>query len=84
MKNSRLLSKIDSLDTRIELSNYQNSIPKSKLSSGSLINKYPIYLDDGKTTIFIADQSQESEVRRKYEMRKSSIIHLKNNTLHRK
>ncbi len=72
MKNIIQLANNNSIDVRIALSNHQNLIPKSKLSSGSVINKYPIILDGGKTILFISDQSKESEAREKYEMRRSS------------
>ncbi len=72
MKNIKQLATNDSIDVRIELSNQQNLIPESKLSSGSVTNKYPIILDGGKTIIFISDQSKEPEAREKYEMRKTS------------
>ena len=72
MKNSRSVAKSDQLDVRVELSNYRYSIPMSKLSSGSLNNKYPVVLDGGKTIIFIADQSKEPEARERYEMRKTT------------
>ena len=71
MKNSRSVTKNDLLDVRVELSNYRDSVPKSKLSSGSLYNKYPVILDGGKTVIFISDPSKEAEAREKYEMRKT-------------
>jgi hypothetical protein len=74
MKNIRQLATNNAIDVRIELSNQQNLIPKSKLSSGSVINKYPIILDGGKTIIFIADRSKEPEAREKYEMRKISKV----------
>ena len=72
MKNSRTVTKGDLLDVRVALSNYKYSVPDSKLSSGSLINKFPVVLDGGKTIIFIADQSKEREVREKYEERRDS------------
>jgi len=72
MKNNRQGATNDSIDVRIELSNHQNIIPRSKLSSGSLTNKYPIIIDGGKTTIFITDQSKEIEIRQKYETRKAT------------
>ncbi|MFZ4523155.1 MAG: hypothetical protein ACOYNC_15700 [Bacteroidales bacterium] len=71
MKNSRSVTKNDLLDVRVELSNYKYSVPKSKLSSGSLSDKYPVILDGGKTIIFISDQSKEAEAREKYELRKT-------------
>lgn len=40
-----------------------------KLLTGSITNKYPIVLDDGKTIIFISDKSKEDEIRLKYKMR---------------
>ena len=72
MKNKRQLATNNSIDVRMELSNQQMLIPKSKLFSGSVTSKYPIMLDDGKTIIFITDQSKEAEVRQKYELRKIS------------
>ncbi|MEI7661836.1 MAG: hypothetical protein WCK34_06555 [Bacteroidota bacterium] len=74
MKNSRSVTKSDLLDVRVELSKYRYPIPKSKLSSGSTKNKYPVILDGGKTIIFISDQSKESEIRNKYEERKGPKI----------
>jgi hypothetical protein len=74
MKNTRQLATNDSIDVSFELSNQQNLIPNSKLSSGSLVNKYPIILDGGKTIIFITDQSKEPEVREKYELRKNTKV----------
>ena len=74
MKNSRSVTKSDLLDVRAELSNYRYSIPTSKLSSGSLNNKFPVILDGGKTIIFIADKNKESEAREKYEKRRISIF----------
>jgi len=72
MKNSRTVTKGDLLDVRVALSNYKYSVPDSKLSSGSLVNKFPVVLDGGKTIIFIADQSKEREIREKYEVRKEN------------
>ncbi|MDP1622672.1 MAG: hypothetical protein Q8M08_10090 [Bacteroidales bacterium] len=42
---------------------------KSKLSSGSVADKYPVTFDDGKTIIFISDKSKEPETRQWYEQR---------------
>lgn len=70
MKNFRNIYKTDLLDVRHELTNHQTVIPRSKLLSGSVINKYPIILDGGKTIVFISDRSKEPEIREKYEMRK--------------
>ena len=72
MKNTGQLATNNSIDVRIELSNQQNLIPKLKLSSGSVTNKYPVIIDGGKTIIFITDRSKEAEARHKYELRKNS------------
>jgi len=74
MKNNRSVTKTDQLDVRIELSKNQYSIPKSKLSSGSLNNKYPVILDGGKTIIFISDRARESEIREKYAIRQENRL----------
>ncbi len=72
MKNNRSVTKTDQLDARVELSKYQYAVPKSKLSSGSLNNKYPVILDGGKTIIFISDRAKEPEIREKYAIRKEN------------
>ena len=46
----------------------------SKLLTGSLVGKYPIILDGGKTTIFISDKSKEAETRAKYQLRKDNKL----------
>jgi hypothetical protein len=56
------------------LGNHQFKIPDSKRLTGSLIGKYPIILDGGRTTIFILDKSKESETRQKYELRKDNKL----------
>jgi len=47
-------------------------IPNAKLLTGSLVGKYPIVMDDGRTTIFISDLSKESETRERYQLRRDS------------
>ncbi|MCX6304895.1 MAG: hypothetical protein NT040_07995 [Bacteroidetes bacterium] len=61
--------KNDVLSNRMNLGNHRMSIPHSKLLTGSIIDKYPVILDDGKTIIFIADKSMEAETRYRYELR---------------
>jgi hypothetical protein len=39
------------------------------LNAGSTLGKFPIYLDGGKTIIYISDKSKEEEIRLKYAMR---------------
>lgn len=75
MKNIRHIKKGDAIDNRIDLSNHhKDTVPKSKLLTGSLIGKYPIILDDGRTIIFISDKSKESETIQKYELRKDNRV----------
>ncbi|MEI7499857.1 MAG: hypothetical protein WCK84_05355 [Bacteroidota bacterium] len=70
MKNVRHITKSDAMDNRMDMSNHQAAVPKSKLSSGSVVDKYPVMLDDGKTVVFIADKSREREIRLRYSLRK--------------
>ena len=66
--------KKDTLEYRMMQERQRLKIPDSKLLSGSIIDKFPITLDGGKTTIFISDQSKESETREKYELRKDNKL----------
>ena len=61
--------KNDVLTNRMNLANHRMSVPHSKLLTGSIIDKYPVVLDGGKTIIFIADKSMEAETRYRYELR---------------
>ncbi len=71
MKSVRQIKKGDAVDNRMELSNHRrDTIPKAKLSSGSVVNKFPVLLDDGRTIVFISDKSQEREVRLRYALRR--------------
>jgi hypothetical protein len=71
MKNAQHINKQDSFDSKIEISNRQISVPKSKLSTGSVVNKYPVVLDGGRTIIYISDKSREEEIRLRYSSRHS-------------
>jgi hypothetical protein len=62
--------KKDVLENRMNLSNHQTKVPHTKLLSGSVVNKYPVVLDGGKTILFITDKSKEAEIIRRYELRK--------------
>ena len=62
--------KSDLFENRMNLSNGKQQIPQSKLSNGSVDNKYPVVLDGGKTIIFITDKSLEKETRERYIMRR--------------
>ena len=66
--------KKDTLEYRMMQERQRLKIPDSKLLSGSLIGKYPIILDGGKTTIFISDKSKESETRERYELLKGNML----------
>ncbi len=70
MKNIRHMRKTDAMDNRMEISNHQVTVPKAKLSSGSVVEKYPVMLDDGRTIVFISDKSRESEIRLRYALKK--------------
>ena len=70
MKHSLQLGTNDAVDNRFEISNHRMMVPKSKLLSGSVSEKYPILLDDGKTVVYISDKSRESEVKLRYAFRK--------------
>ncbi len=70
MKNIRHITKGDAVDNRMEISNHQVKVPKSKLSSGSVVDKFPILLDDGRTVVYISDKSREREIRLRYALRK--------------
>jgi hypothetical protein len=43
------------------------TLPDEKLLMGSISDKYPVVLNDGRTVIFISDKSKEAEIRQKYE-----------------
>ncbi len=69
MKNIRHFTKSDAVDNRMEMSNHQQAVPKSKLLSGSVADKYPVMLDDGRTVVYITDKSREREIRLRYGLR---------------
>jgi hypothetical protein len=67
MKTTQKVSNKGFIENRFEMSNHQPMIPISQLSAGSVIDKYPVSFDYGKTIIFISDKSKEAETRRRYE-----------------
>ena len=73
MKNGQHSAIRDTIDNRMGISNHKVKVPKSKLSSGSVANKYPIILDDGKTVVYIADKSREREIRLLYALRQGHL-----------
>jgi hypothetical protein len=70
MKNGHHNAQIDTIDNRMEVSNHKVAVPKAKLSSGSLANKYPVVLDGGRTIIYISDKSREREIRLRYALKR--------------
>jgi hypothetical protein len=59
---------------RMSMEHQRTKSPDPKLLTGSLKGMYPITLDGGRTTIFIADPSRESEIRERYELRMGNRI----------
>ena len=70
MKDIKHFQKKDAIDVKLEMSNHKDTVPKSKLSSGSVIDKYPVVLDDGRTIVYISDKSREREIRLRYSLKK--------------
>ena len=70
MKKLRPFSTAFEIENRMGVSNNPVIVPKSKLLSGSLENKYPVILDDGKTVIYISDKKREKEILARYGRRK--------------
>jgi hypothetical protein len=64
--------KNDTLENRLSLAQQKSKIPDAKLSMGSIMNKYPVVLDHGRTIIYISDKTKEDETRLKYEALKNS------------
>ena len=60
--------KNDSLENRMMLAHNREKISDAKLLMGSLKGKYPVILDDGKTIIYISDESKEAETKLRYEL----------------
>jgi hypothetical protein len=56
----------DKFDNRQSIANVKGEIPLAKQQAGSLKGKYPVYLDGGKTVIFISDKSKEKETIERY------------------
>jgi len=57
------------LEQRMNRENNRLKVPNSKLLNGSLIGKFPVVLDGGKTIIYISDINNEAETRIRYELR---------------
>jgi hypothetical protein len=70
MKKNRPISSNIEMENRKELSNQPVRVPMSKLISGSVENKHPVILDDGRTIIYIADKQRKREIKLRYKMKK--------------
>jgi hypothetical protein len=73
MKNNRHIATNDAVDNRMEMSHHRVPVPVTKLLAGSVAEKYPVVLDDGRTIVYITDKSREREVRLRYELRKAAV-----------
>ena len=62
----------DIFDNSPDLPNNRYKISDEKLSMGSTIDKFPVVLNDGRTIVYISDQSKEAEIRLKYELLKQN------------
>ena len=64
--------KNDKLDNRLSLALHRSKIPDDKLLMGSIKGKYPVILDDGRTVVYISDESKADETRLKYKLLRES------------
>ena len=64
--------KNDTLENRLNLARIKAKIPDEKLLMGSLKGKYPVIMDDGKTIVYISDESKADEIRLRYKLLKES------------
>ncbi len=64
--------KKDTFDNRLSLARIRSKVPDEKLSMGSTKGKFPVVLDDGRTIVYIDDESKEEETRLKYASLKNS------------
>jgi len=61
------------LEYRMMMENKRLKIQDSKLLTGSLVGKYPVVLDGGRTILFITDKSKAAEAIEKYELRRGNL-----------
>ncbi|MEI7501228.1 MAG: hypothetical protein WCK84_12380 [Bacteroidota bacterium] len=66
--------KKDTLEYRMMMEQQRLKISDAKLLMGSLIGKYPVVLDGGRTTIYISDKSKEAETRIRYASRMEYVL----------
>jgi len=73
-KGKKQTMKKTTLEYRMMIEHNRLKIPDVKLLSGSVVGKYPIILDGGRTIIFISDKSKEAETRQNYQLRKDNRL----------
>jgi hypothetical protein len=66
--------KDDKLDNRNSLALHRSKIPDDKLLVGSTKGKYPVVMDDGRTVVYISDESKAEETRLKYKLLRESTF----------
>jgi hypothetical protein len=66
--------KNDKMDNRNSLALHRSKIPDAKLLMGSTKGKFPVLLDDGKTIVYILDESKAEETRIKYRLLRESTF----------
>lgn len=64
--------KNDAMENRLNLARIRSKIPDDKLLMGSIKGKYAVILDDGKTTVYISDESRADEIRLRYKLLRES------------
>jgi hypothetical protein len=64
--------KNDKLDNRNSLALHRSKIPDDKLLMGLTKGKYPVVMDDGRTVVYISDESKAEETRLKYKLLRES------------
>jgi hypothetical protein len=64
--------KNDTLENRLNLARIRAKIPDDKLIMGSIKGKYPVIMDDGKTIVYISDESKADEVRLRYQTQRNA------------
>ena len=64
--------KNDTMENRLNLARIKAKIPDDKLSMGSLKGKFPVIMDDGKTIVYISDETRADEIRLRYKLLRES------------
>lgn len=64
--------KTSTLEKMMKVSRNRFKISDERILMGATKNKFPVLLKDGKTIIYISDESKAAETRLKYELLKDS------------